>query len=332
MMTNHKLPLWRFPRPAAGKRVTDLQLRAWGRRRREAGFTLIEAIIVITITAIISAVVAVFIRAPVEGYMDSVARAELTDIADTALRRMARDIRLALPNSVRVSGNYLELLQTKTGGRYLREEDGVSGNILRFEGANCTTTPADCTFDVVGNMPSSEQKIVSGDYIVVYNLGPGQDPADAYNCTGAAPNRICNRAQVSGTPSGNTITLADNPFSNWTLSTAPGPMKSPSGRFQVVSGPVTYFCDGTASGGSGQLRRYANYTIQTAQPLNVASAPLSGASMALLATGVISCAFAYQDVKNTHSGLISLSISMQVPNSSSGIVTLTHQVHVDNTP
>ena len=57
---------------------------------RQGGFTLIEAIMVITITGILAAIVAVFIRTPVDGYIDSVARAELTDAADTALRRIAR--------------------------------------------------------------------------------------------------------------------------------------------------------------------------------------------------------------------------------------------------
>jgi MSHA biogenesis protein MshO len=70
--------------------------------RRAAGFTLIEAIIAIVITGILGSVVAVFINRPIQGYFDSVRRAELTDQADVALRRISRDIRLALPNSLRV--------------------------------------------------------------------------------------------------------------------------------------------------------------------------------------------------------------------------------------
>ena len=72
-------------------------------RKQQCGFTLIEMIVVIVITGIIAGIVAVFLRAPVQGYMDSARRAELTDIADTALRRMARDVRTAVPNSVRFS-------------------------------------------------------------------------------------------------------------------------------------------------------------------------------------------------------------------------------------
>jgi Tfp pilus assembly protein PilV len=57
--------------------------------RRTAGFTLIEAIIAIVITGILGAVVAVFISKPIQGYFDSVRRAELTDQADVALRRIS---------------------------------------------------------------------------------------------------------------------------------------------------------------------------------------------------------------------------------------------------
>ena len=40
------------------------------------GFSLVELIMVIVLTGILSGMIAIFIRAPVQGYMDSARRAE----------------------------------------------------------------------------------------------------------------------------------------------------------------------------------------------------------------------------------------------------------------
>ena len=91
------------------------------RMNGQSGFTLVEMIMVIVITGILGSMAAVFLRAPVQQYMDTGRRADLTDIADLALRRMANDLRTAVPSSVRITGTgpiYLEFLPTKDGGRY----------------------------------------------------------------------------------------------------------------------------------------------------------------------------------------------------------------------
>jgi MSHA biogenesis protein MshO len=291
----------------------------------QRGFTLAEAVVVIAITGIVMAAVAIFIRLPVQGYIDSVARADVTDAADTALRRMARDIRLAVPNSVRITTaggvTYLEFLLTKTGGRYLAEEDNPTDTapILTFTAINPVT---DSIFTVVGGVPTGAQAIAPGDKIVVYNLGPGQTPADAYQ-----PSPNTNIAAVTAVNAANsTITLATNPFT-----TQNPKMPSPGRRFDVVQTPVTYACAPNAAGGT--ITRFSGYAIGPAQPNNMAAAPLAAAQSALLAAGVIGCVFSYDNSPgNQRSGLVGLGLSLQTPNSASGTVVLFHQVHVSNTP
>jgi len=64
--------------------------------------TLIELVVAIVITGIVLAMTVYFAN-PVRQSVDLAGRADLTDAADNALQRIGRDVRLALPNSVRVT-------------------------------------------------------------------------------------------------------------------------------------------------------------------------------------------------------------------------------------
>lgn len=271
--------------------------------KSQRGFTLIEAVVAIVITGIVAAMVSMFIRVPVQQYMDAEARVAITDVADTAMRRMGRDLRLALPNSVRVdaTGKYIEFLLTSGGGRYLAEEDSpAAGNILDF------TDASKKTFDVLGPLPA----IAAGNSIVVYNLGSGISPADAY-CVSATG---CNNRAVVDSVAAPTVTLLSNPFGAQTVK-----MTSPNRRFQVVTGPVSYGCSG------GTLTRYSGYAIAAAQSTS------PGGTTSVLATRVTDCTFSYTPLANQRSALIGLWIKLQ---NSAGDewITLFHQVHVDNSP
>ena len=294
--------------------------------RRQRGFTLVEMVVVIVIIGIVSGMVAVFIGLPVRSYLDTAARVELADIADTATRRIARDVRLALPNSVRVSsdGAYLELLLTKTGGRYLSVDDNTAGNILGFDPDAAPASPN--VFTVVGAMPAGVQAIVPGDFIVVNNLG-GSPPVNAYACSDK-----CNRATVASV-SGSNITLATNPF--LALNAADPTMRAmPSlgNRFQVVTTAVTYYCAPNANGG-GTLQRFSGYAIQPGQPVAAVAAPLANAPVrALMAGQVAACSFSFNALANVQRGLVGINLRLGASNSSSGQISLVQQAQVNNTP
>ena len=291
-----------------------------------------EAVVVIAITGIIVAAVAQFIRAPVAGYVDTALRAELTDIADTALRRIGRDLRTALPNSIRVTSVgsvfYLEYLEVRTGGRYRAVTSGgatspvcpsddtrvTDNDILSFYASPSVAT--DTCFKTLGNIPNRAQ-IVNTDYVVVFNLGiPG---ASAYE----SPNT--NKSLISSTStSGNEDKIA---FTAQTFR-----LPSPGSRFHVITGPVSYVCDPVG----GTLRRYSGYAIQASQPNSTGAAPLSSAPVnALLASHVSACSFTYNAaVAAQRNGLVVMSLSVTEVDSQgkNETVTLYESAHVSNVP
>lgn len=261
----------------------------------QRGFTLIEAIVVITITAIIAAVVAVFIRAPVQGYFDSVRRAELTDTADTAVRRIGRDLHLALPNSVRVTTvggiYYLEFLLTSGGGRYRTD---TPGDPLDF-------TTADTSFDVLGPAVATTPGALN--LVAIYNLGI--TGADAY--AGDNTSAITSITSITG----NSVHINAMQF----------PYASPSNRFQIIESPVTYACDPA----SGTLTRYWNYPVSPAQPTS-----FGGGTSALLAKNVSACSFTYNpQVVTQRAGLVSATLQLTQSGES---VYLYYETHVSNAP
>lgn len=268
------------------------------------GFSLIEFIVVIAIIGILGGIVAVFIGTPVRGYLDAVRRAELTDAADTALIRIARDIRLALPNSVRVTRvgtvYYLEFLPIRDGGRYRAEATGAgSGDLLDF------TSGTDAGFDVLGPPVNA----AAGDAVVIYNLG--LDAAtDAY--------RGGNRRAYAGA-AGSVANVA------FTATGSPFPLESPGRQFFLVGAPVSYVCDP----GAHTLRRYSGYAIQAGQPISTAAAPLAAAASQLLADRVSDCRFAYEAGAAQRLGQLLLWLRLIDTASGEG-VSLYREVVVDN--
>lgn len=291
--------------------------------KKTRGFTLIEAIVVITIMGILSAMVAVFVRAPVQSYLDVVRRGVLSNAADIALRRMGRDLRMAVPNSVRVNAAcgaascFLEYLPIRDGGRYRAVSTlAGGGDILDF------FTPADSSFDVLGPAVTG----AAGDFLVVFNTGQLSAAGCATAPGGANAYEGCNRRTLSG---------AAGASVSFTATAQTLPFDSPGHRFQIVpsSGPITYACEGVgvnaAGTGTGTLRRYTSYSgagIALAQPVPPAGV---GMTSALLADGISACTITYAAGITAASGLVSIQLTLTQENES---VSLYHEVHVDNQP
>jgi MSHA biogenesis protein MshO len=289
-------------------------------RKRDRGFTLVEAIVVIVLTSILAGIMVLFIRNPVQSYVDSAGRAELTDVAEIALRRMARELHGAVPNSVRFttsgSTSFLEFIPSRAGGRYLSEDDGAD-TTQQPHPALSFTDPNSLQFEVIGPMPQAPYAMVKNDIIIISNFGTGFTDGDAY------ANNANNRATVDQVGSNKVITLVSNPFATHVS-------PSPSKRFIVAGTPVTFACVNDPNG-KGVLRRYWGYGFMATQ-----GDPSANAQMALMADNVVGCNFSVQATANRQTALVSLAIALSraKPGAANGLetVTLAQQIHVDNTP
>lgn len=275
--------------------------------RSEHGFTLIEAVMVIAITGVLAAVISQFIVRPVQGYLGTVARAGLVDQADLALRRVGRDLRAALPNSVRVnaSGTEVELIPTSGGARYATDGSGA----LQF-GA------VDTSFSLVG----PPLTLTASQELVFYNLGPGITGSDAYaaNSTVAAAADSNRRTATNAAGSSSTINLSSS-------AGLPVAAFAPPYRVLAVSQPVTYRCDTAA----GTLTRYQNYGFQATLP-----DPPSGGSSAVVASGVNDCRFSVDGtLVAARAALVTLRLGLAATTSGgTETVSLHHAVFVNNLP
>lgn len=282
---------------------------------RTGGFTIIELVVTMAVSVIVVAFAAVFVSVPVKGFTDQARRVRLVDSAETALSRMSRDVRRALPNSVRTTASggvaALEVLSSVDGGRYREQPPGGPDQILDFAGA-------DGSFNVIGPFTQIAKPFSSTTtYLAIYNVGvPGADAYELANVITPAGTQIDIAADVLAAEDRITLSPA--------FRFAYG---SPSRRIYLVDGPVSYLCDPVA----GTLRRYTGYAIAQNHADRDSAAELlaAGAAQSLMADRVTGCVLSYAPGTSERAGMVTMEISIAEAGET---VSLLAQVHVDNVP
>lgn len=282
------------------------------------GFTLVEIVVVIFLVAVLAGGSSVYMARMVDGYMSTLRRAVLSESADGALRQMGRDIKAALPMSLRVSAagavTYVEFLATKTGGRYKYQR-------------NCFTNSCS-SLTTLGNVNDGTWSLVlNSDRLSLWS----QDYGTSLNCAAGDVSAWC-----AGTPGVSNwapvITAFDNSGNEQTIRFAATSFSAISDQlsnaFRVIEGPVSYVCDPQA----GTLTRYWGYALP--QQTQWTGTPPAGAQSALVARQVAACQINYDSNASAQQGLLGrglISIGLTL-SSQSETISLVQQVHVNNVP
>jgi MSHA biogenesis protein MshO len=254
--------------------------------RTTHGFTMVELIVVIVITAVLAVSLVVFIKPTMQSYADTRVRSNLASQTDTALRRMLRDVRVGVPNSLRIPNNQcFEVIPTSTGGRYRMGPD-----VTNDSGASCSpsatcaayvdNTAATTMFDsltTLSPLPSV------GDWVVINN----QNVNDVYAAT--------NRSAITAVATPSLTTQGKHRISINALQVSNG---YDGGRFVIVPNAekaVFYVCSGadgsvdSSGNGKGYLYRLKAYGFNASYPT---ACPDVSAGV-VVASKVKSCSFVY---------------------------------------
>jgi MSHA biogenesis protein MshO len=287
-------------------------------RSQQAGFSLFELILVIVLLGIMAGGAGLLITTPIDAYNDQVRRQLLVDQAEMALRQIARDVRRALPNSIRTTpvgaGWALEMVNTVDGARYRDEFGGLfitDDDILDFT----STSPGDVKFNFLGRLNITA--LTADHRLVVYNTASADGTPNIYSDAEFGDLGVM-------TPIGTTLSLSDAPAGaqEHRLTLSAGfqfSQQSPGQRAFIVDGPISYVCDTS----TGRITRYSGYAYMSGQPM----AP--GGSSGPVVTKVTACSLNYAAGTAQRGGILTLELTVSDSGES---VSLLHQIHVENVP
>ena len=272
-------------------------------KRRSRGFTMVELIVSMVITAILAGFIGLTMTTPIQAYLAQARRADLSDSAEAAMRFVAGDVRRALPESLRtgfVNGfAALEMIEVSGAAGYRTWASG--GNSLAIGAPDNTFTAAGAQFAVPAR-PLSRLVVRPS------STNPNFDP-------------YLNTAVI--TPAGQSVTYnaTTRLFTLGSSQTFPTP-GSPSQRAYAVVGSTMYVCNTTA----GVLIRYDSLPIQ--QAMNPVGAGI------IVARDVTACTFRTQPSADVQGGvaIVEITVSRATASGNTESLRVMRQMRVENRP
>jgi len=242
--------------------------------RHQQGFTLIELVVVLILLLVLTVGTTQFIVGTAEGYGATVRRDSLAGSARSAVERMNREVRNALPNSARAANGCLEFVPIVAASNYL----------------DIPLITASSSFS---SIPYTEEPTIGR--VAVYPI----DTAPIY--------QLSNNSVVTQQPASTAASDLVSLTSAVTVTLAAShtfPAASPFDRYFMVATPVSFCLVGT------DLFRYQNYGFIASQP-DPALLPAAEPNRQLLAVNMTSATpFQVVPPDLQRNGLVMLDLSV----------------------
>ncbi len=278
-------------------------MRLDGQRTASAGFTLLELVTVLVLLGIALVGVSTLLGNMSGMYLQSAERDKLLSESRFVLERLNRELRDAVPNSLRVSNtagwSCLEFVPFTAVARYR--------NIVL---APDTTSTIDVVSMVSDFSPSA------GQWLLVF---PQQD-VEIYSAS--AQKVQLHASPLSNDGDGNGFTYRLQLAQAFGFGAA-----SPARRLYLLDTPVSYCALGN------EIRRYQGYALQSSQPV-----PGSGLSNgALMARNLVNNLstqplFVLAPPALTRNSLVQIQLEMAAAQDAGTVLSYSHLVQVSNVP
>ena len=278
--------------------------------RRYTGFTLIEVLIVLITVGILAAGTTVFIAHTARSYVDIAEREQLSTAGRIAIERMTRELRDALPNSVRVDSNArcVEFLPAVGGGLYAGDryyQQNASDPI------NLPTSGHQLhAFGLLGELDEAQ-------YVAIYPI----DTRSIYDAS-ASDWPMREITPEIALPANQRFVITMQPTGR------PFPPRLPSdnARLFLVGVPVSFCIQ------NNNLYRYSGYALAATQSVPPSGSGVTG-RLLLEDLDADTSSFAYDPGDHSRFGIVSLRLSLQRPSfNAQETLHLSHEVHVRNAP
>ncbi len=285
------------------------------------GFTLVEIIVVIVVLGIVAGITTRFFNTGMQTYAGTELRDALSRTGRLAVERVNRELRNAVPNTVRVdaSGTCVEFLPLVASALY-QDQDVTYGTGTASAPAPVAPAPAADRFDVfdLAFTPVAGAAY----YVLVYPYGPGSGAGDPWQA--ADPGPLAAFQGFDGgvsLPGGvrRVVLAASHRFLR----------HSPRRRVFIAGGPVSFCVSGN------RLLRYSGYAPAATQPVPPPGGQVLAEDIQTADPDVpLAAVFSYSGPTLTRNAVVTLDFRFMRPDhlGNAEWIRMSHEVQIRNVP